>query len=167
MHTPTPPSFEPQHIERWYETVNYDGSNFDGYYVASWRFFRCSPLERSNHEFIKQHLKDSGAAEGQVIFPVFTDEVMGLRYYVMVRGDFAKGLRMADMYAKRIADKGSLDPENESQMDRQGIKHAWQSSGLAARVNMCRDAGLSIFAARSKKFPARHADKIYAALSEL
>ena len=167
MHTTNTPAFEPLYIQRWIEQVNYDGLPFDGYYVASWRFFRCSPVERSNHEYIKAHLKDSGAAEGQVIFPVFTDEVHALRYYVMVRGDFTKGLRMADMYAKRIIDKGSLDPENESQMDRNSIKHSWNSASTQGRINMCRDAGISIFAARSKRLPAKHADKLYAALSEL
>jgi hypothetical protein len=161
--------FVPCNIPRWFEQINYEGDSFDGYYVASWRFFRCSPVERSNHEYVKQHLKDSGAEPGQVIFPVFTDEVMGCRYYVMVREDFAKGLRMADMYAKRIETKGSLDPENESKMDRKGIKTAWNSSELQGRINMCRDAGISIFAARSQRFPeyGGYAERIYSALSEL
>jgi len=154
-------------LQKWIEQINYSGELFLDYYVASWRFFRCSPVERSNHDFIKEHLQDSGFAPGQVVFPTWTDEVMGFRYGVLVRQDFEKGLRMADMYARRIAAKGSLDPEGELRADQKSIRHSWQVCGLQARIELCKDAGISIFAARRENFPIQHAPKLYAAMSEV
>jgi hypothetical protein len=37
---------------------------------------------------------------------------------------------------------------------------------MLSKILMCSEAGISIFAARSTKFPERHADALYAALGE-
>ena len=50
--------YKPQYLKRWVEQINYIGENFDDYYVAAWRFFRCTPLERSNFRYIREHLRD-------------------------------------------------------------------------------------------------------------
>lgn len=141
-------AFKPKHIRPWFEQVNYQGENFDDYYVVIFRFFRCTPVERANFNFIREHLKDSGAPVGGVIFPNFTDEIMGRRYYVMVRKDCAKALRMADMYAERIKRKGSLDPEAEDVQNRKAIWRTWKTRSLISRVNLCHEAGVSCFLAR-------------------
>ena len=166
MNKQKPNRFLPSLVPRWIEQINYSGDDFSQYYVASWRFFRCSPVERSNHAYIRDHLLDVGAVEGQVITPTFTDEVMGARYYVMVRDDFERGLRMAEMFAKRIAAKGSLDPASEAAIDQKSIRHTWNSSTMLSKILMCSEAGISLFSARSPKFPERHADALYAALGE-
>jgi len=160
-------TYKPTHIFPWFETINYTGTLFTDFYVASWRFFRCSPMERSNHDFVKENLLDSGAAPGHVLTPTFTDEVMGFRYYVLVHRDADKALRMADMYAKRILFKGSLDPENELRVDRKTIHCTWAQCGVPARMSICKEAGISIFASRSNEFPQRYATELYAALSEV
>lgn len=159
--------YKPDHLKPWVEQINYEGEDFSNYYVASWRFFRCSPTERSNHDYIKEHLNDSGGKEADVISPTFTDEVMGFRYYVLVHKDFERGLKMADMFAERVERKGSLDPENEARVDRKSIKHSWRMFALLARITVCRDAGISIFAARSNVFPEKHAEKLYASMTEV
>lgn len=142
--------YKPQHIRRWAEQINYEGENFDDYYVAFWRFFRCSPLERANFKYIKEHLKDADTKPGQLIFPAFTDEVMMCRYYILVRHDADRALRMADMFAERIRRKGALDQEMEQRFDMDGIVKTWRCTSLANKVSMCREAGISIFAARLK-----------------
>jgi hypothetical protein len=124
-------------------------------------------MERSNHDFVKENLLDSGAAPGHVLTPTFTDEVMGFRYYVLVHRDADKALRMADMYAKRILFKGSLDPENELRVDRKTIHCSWAQLGVAPRINLCKEAGISIFAARSDEFPQRYAKELYNTMSEV
>ncbi len=160
-------AYKPTHIFPWFEQINYTGTLFTDFYVASWRFFRCSPMERSNHDFVKENLLDSGAAPGHVLTPTFTDEVMGFRYYVLVHRDADKALRMADMYAKRILFKGSLDPENELRVDRKTIHCSWAQLGVAPRINLCKEAGISIFAARSDEFPQRYAKELYNTMSEV
>ncbi len=161
-------AYTPTHIKPWIEQINYTGEDFSEYYVASWRFFRCSPVEKSNHEYIREHLLDSVIVnEKVVITPTFSDEVMGFRYYVMVHREADRSLRMADMFAKRIAAKGSLDPENEVKVDRKSIHYSWGQFSLLAKVNMCKEAGVTIFAARNKKFPRQHAAKLYAHMTEI
>jgi hypothetical protein len=141
-------TYTPQHLRRWREQVNYQGDNFDDYYVAIWRFFRCTPLERSNFRYVKDHLNDSGAAAGAVILPSFTDEVMMCRYYVMVHQDATRALKMADMFAERIKRKGSLDPDGERQLNWDAIVKIWHLMATPGRIQLCREANVSIFAAR-------------------
>jgi hypothetical protein len=85
----------------------------------------------------------------------------------MVHREADRSLRMADMFAKRIAAKGSLDPENEVKVDRKSIHYSWGQFSLLAKVNMCKEAGVTIFAARNKKFPRQHAAKLYAHMTEI
>jgi hypothetical protein len=147
--------YVPQHISRWYETVNYLGENFDGYYVASWRLLRCGPTERANHDYIKAHLLDSVPSDQSHLIQVchFSDDVYTSRFYVLVHESCEKALRMADMFAKRVKAKGSLDPEGERAQDLKGIKNAWRSAKLRAKIRMCSEAGISIFVARREQFP--------------
>lgn len=142
-------AYAPKHIKRWIEQINYEGQDFNDYYVAIFRFFRCTPLERANFKYVKEHLSDCGAgSETMVIFPNFTDEVMMCRYYVLVHKDFDRGLRMADMFAARIKSKGSLDPEAEAQLNWAGITKSWHQKSLDTKVALCKEAGVSIFIAR-------------------
>lgn len=140
--------FQPKHIKRWFEYVNYEGENFDSYYIAAWRFFRCTPLERANFKYIKTHLQDCG--DTGVIFPMFTDEVMMRRYYILVHEDSTKALKMADMFAERIKRKSSLDPEAEFQLNWEGIIKLWHLRSMQSKIDLCNEAEISIFAARRK-----------------
>ena len=73
---------------------------------------------------------------------------------------------MADMYAKRIKAKGSLDPENEVRVDRKSVRYSWAQFGVLARMTICKEAGVSLFSARRSEFPEHHAEKLYKVLSE-
>lgn len=160
-------AYKPMHIKRWIHQINYSGETFHDYYVAAWRFFRCSPRERANFDYIRLHLADSGADDDSVIEVSFTDAVMGFRYAVLVHESADKALKMADMFAKRVEKKGSLDPENEIIVDRKSIRHTWARCGLEARVHLCREAGVSIFAARKQTIPEKYAAEIYTYMSEV
>ena len=161
--------YTPKHLERWFERVNYEGKNFDDFYVAAWRFFRCSPVERSNFNYIKEHLSDCGAQDGHVLFPVFTDDVMSLRYYALVHAECEKGLKMADMLVARAKLKGSLDPEGEHEVDQGSVARQWALSSVKARVGCCQEAGVSVFAARRDEFPhgLQFSDRLLDIYSEL
>jgi hypothetical protein len=148
--------YAPKHLKKWVEQINFDGDNFDNYYVAYWRFFRCSPLERSNFRYIRDHLREHNLPEGALIFPAFTDEVMLCRYYIMIHEDCDKGLRIADMFARRVAADGSLDPESEVRLDAEAMDHRWHRMNRRARILMCAEAGVSIFLSRAKDFPAQN-----------
>lgn len=145
--------FVPKHLERWAEQINYEGSNFDDYYVASWRFFRCTPVERANFKFIKARLAEHNLPAWAILYPAFTDEVMGVRYYAMIHKDCEKALRLADLWAARARNGVALDPQAAEDIDRRGMEKHWSLSSVAARLKYCQDCGITIFAARRKSLP--------------
>jgi hypothetical protein len=119
-------TFKPKWIEPWYEAANYQGEIYADYYVAATRFFRCNPMERFTYQYIRENLKDSvpesykllpGFPPEPVIEVAFQDECLVARYQVLVHKDYGKGLRMADMYADRIALKGYVDPDTVDMSD--------------------------------------------------
>lgn len=146
-------AFTPKHLERWEERVNYEGENFDDYYIAIWRFFRCTPVERANHRYIKARLSEHNIPEGGVIYPAFTDEVMMARYYILVHKDCEKALRLCDMWAKQLKDGAALDPEAAAHLNRRAMEKHWAMCSVIVRVRYCQECGISIFAARRKEFP--------------
>jgi hypothetical protein len=126
-------------IRRWLHQNNYEGLDYSDYYVAAQRLFRANAVARHNFEYIREHLhgaadnercpgcgyehpeRDGGCVHGwydpakierlNVIDVAFEDECLIARYMVLVHKDFAKGVRMAEMFAQRLADKGYVDPE--------------------------------------------------------
>lgn len=153
--------YRPKNLQAWHEQINYEGQNFDDYYVAIWRFFRCTPLERSNFKYVKTHLIDCGDTAG-LIFPSFTDEVMMCRYYVLIHKDNVRALRMADMFADRVRRKGSLDPDGERQLDITHSQRQWKMSTVEARIKLCKEAGEPELSAQSDTIP----DSLIELLSE-
>jgi hypothetical protein len=165
--------YKPKHLERWYERVNYTGENFDDFYVAAWRLFRCTPVERSNFAYIKSMVSGSfedpqtAREDGILVHATFTDEVYLARYYVLVHHTCDRALRMADMLAERVSRKGSLDPESEKSMDINSVRKTWKRSELLARIRLCSEAGVSIFASRHDTLPDGDVGrKIFELLSE-
>ena len=75
---------------------------------------------------------------------------MMCRYYLLAHESNDRLLRMADMFAGRVKDKGSLDPDGERQLDLAAVTKIWHMKSLAGRVELCQEAGVSIFAARRK-----------------
>jgi hypothetical protein len=165
--------YKPDALEAWYPRINYEGDNFDGYYVAAMRLFRCSPVERSNYAYIKGQIlgcfDDPRAAQEDnlLVIATFTDEVYMLRYYVLIHESCEKALRMADMLVKRARKKGSLDPEGEHDMNISSVKSSWRQSEMHAKIRLCAEAGVSIFVARRANFPdGEIGEKLFELLSE-
>jgi hypothetical protein len=101
-------------IQPWVEQSNYEGTTYKDYFIGAQRFYRAAPLDRLSFQYIREHLHgacyDSGLNPQDVIDVAFQDDCLVARYMVLVHKDFARGLRMAEMFARRIADKGYADP---------------------------------------------------------
>lgn len=156
-------NFRPQHMRPWQETVNYSGENFDKFFVVTWHFFRCSPAERANFKYIRRHARLHEFPRGSLIFPKFTDAIRLFRVYALAHQDFPKVLRICDMWAKKIAGRRCLDHNGERREDESTVERTWRQSELRQRMEMCSDAGLSIFAARRTVIPP----EVCAVLSEV
>lgn len=146
-------AFTPKHLEPWVEQINYEGQNFDDYYVAAWRFFRCTPAERANFKFVKARLQEHNLPAWAVICPAFTDEVCLVRYYILIHKDCQKALRLSDVWAARTKLGEILDPTMAETLDRKGVHKHWKMSNVSTRVRYCQEHQLSIFAARRNELP--------------
>jgi hypothetical protein len=104
--------FKPTIIQPWIFQTNYQGSDYRGFYVAAMRGFRCTLRERQDFQYVREQLE--GLVSPDVITVTFGDECLIARYAVLVHKDFEAGLKMADMFAKRLAKKGYIDPESRS-----------------------------------------------------
>lgn len=104
--------FKPTIIQPWIFQTNYQGSDYRGFYVAAMRGFRCTQRERQDFQYVREQLE--GLMSPDVITVTFGDECLIARYLVLVHGDFEQGLKMAEMFAKRLARKGYVDPESKS-----------------------------------------------------
>jgi hypothetical protein len=102
----------------WREMANYEGTNYSDYLIAAQRFFRCSKLEQAAFAYIREHMHDLGDYEymvapfAPVLDVTFQDDCLVYRYMVLVHKDFAKGVRMAQMFADRLDVKGYVDPDS-------------------------------------------------------
>jgi hypothetical protein len=101
----------------WREMSNYVGTNYSDYLIAAQRLFRCSKLEQATFAYIREHMHDLegesyGTYPSGVLDVTFQDECLVYRYMVLVHKDFAKGIRMAEMFADRLDAKGYVDPDS-------------------------------------------------------
>jgi hypothetical protein len=110
-------TFKPKWIEPWYEAANYEGLNYADYYVAAIRFFRCNPMERFTYQYIREQLQGLLMPAPLVIEVAFRDECLVARYHILVHKSCEKALRMAEMFADRIARKGYADPDTAEMSD--------------------------------------------------
>ncbi len=100
-------------LQRWQEMENYEGTDYSDYFIAAQRLFRCSKLERATFAYIREHMHEVYCAkyDNNVVDVTFADDCLVYRYMVLVHQDFAKGVRMAEMFAARLDAKGYVDPE--------------------------------------------------------
>jgi hypothetical protein len=98
-------------LQRWFPQVNFVGVDYSDYYIAAQRFFRCNALERATFAYIREQMHGLGRKDLSVIDVTFTDECLVARYMVLVHKDFARGIRMAEMFMERLARKGYVDPD--------------------------------------------------------
>ena len=104
-------------LNKWVELSNYEGTNYSDYLIAASRLFRCSKLEQATFAYIREHMQglegeSYGTYPSGVLDVTFQDDCLVARYLVLVHKDFAKGVRMAEMFADRLDAKGYVDPDS-------------------------------------------------------
>jgi len=117
-------------IRRWLLQNNFEGTDYSDYYVGAHRLFRASANDRHNFEYIREHLHgiDIEKIPSPVLDVAFEDECLIARYMVLVHKNFARGVRMAEMFAQRLATKGYVDPE--ASISDEEDNEAWASTQL-------------------------------------
>lgn len=164
--------YQPKHLRKWREPVNYvslNGRVYDDYWIGAMRFFRCSPVDKANYAYIKDLLLDCGAQPGEVFEEKFSDEVLLKRFYLFIAPDCERALKMADMLAERVLRKGSIDPPMEVKHDGECVRQGWGNMSNRQKILMCLEAGLPWSVAKNRTFPEHlpDSDSLYRLLSEI
>ena len=148
--------YTPKHLKRWTsedpatgETSNYIGERPDDCYVGPVSVNPGSNcLTRANWKVIATELESLGAEIHR-----FGHWACGWYEILLIPPDADDALERADYWAARLQDYPVADETVWSDMEFEEAYQWWKDMGLRGRVELCEEAGISIFA-------ARHVDQI-------
>lgn len=146
-------TYQPKHLKRWErrdpctgEITNYIGEWFPGYYVAPiFRSRDSDALTRSNWRVIQPQLAALGAQTHE-----FGHWACGRYELVLIDEDNEECLRLADEWAEKLEGYPVASEDDWSELETEEAYQWWKDMGLRTRAEMCKEAGVSIFAARQE-----------------
>ena len=155
-----------QHLQRWHALVNYDGIDYDTYYIAAARMYSCSRIERDEFAHVRESLKDCGARG--VIDVTCSDELLHARYYVLVHEDSARAMKMAEMFAARRHNKGYILPEEDAGDGafESRVRELMSPAPVTGHFSLIPETGSTITHVRKKQISSRHEAAIRRVIAE-
>lgn len=152
-------SYEPKHLKRWTLPNYYVGKLWPNYYSSGFGRSRDSDyLEESN--FVTA-LKAIGGESETVTVVRESHWAVGWVEWIAIHQDDEAALRTADELRERYNDYPVLDENDFSEREWEGAQSCWTNLPLRERVDLCRDEGLSIFAARHDWIPEGDSGRIF------
>jgi len=131
----------PEHFAAWTDGAPYDGE----WYVFLGRHRDSSLLEKSNFD---RGLELIGGESDTVIIVRESHWAVGWVEWVAIHESDTAALREADEIMGALHDYPVLDDEHYSQMQSDAITDFWQAAPIPDRMDICREADVSVFAAR-------------------
>jgi hypothetical protein len=142
---------EPKHLKRWSMPPSYFGAEWRDYFSAGVGQSRDSDcLEQSNFAVMLEAL---GGETETVIVVRESHWAVGWVEWIAIHEADAKALAKADEQCERLAQYPVLDEDDFCRREWEEQCQTWESAGLQGRIDYCRRAGISIFAARRNELP--------------
>lgn len=142
--------YQPQHLKLWTRPDHYAGEVWPGYYVFLSQHRDSDSLTRSN---FLCGLEAIGGESETVQVVREGHWAVGWVEWIAIHQDDERALEAADEVARRLEGYPVVNEDHWGQMEWEEAQDYWASLPLSERVDMCRDAGLSIFAARHPYIP--------------
>lgn len=148
-------TYQPENLERW-SRPDYWFAMDDGWQYSSKCFVFLSRhrdsclIDQSNFACALQAL---GGESATVKVVTESHWAVGWIEWIAIHEGDAKALQEADSIMAALADYPLLDEDNYSELEHNAVAEYWESCGISERIDLCRDAGLSIFAARRDYLP--------------
>jgi len=158
---------------KWEHPKDYFGFSPDGDYLIASKHRESSILEKSNYEVADKILRDAVRNEsieyngnekdgqGYIVRPDWVYDwraghsMIGWIDYLMVRKDAPESILIAAAeIVCSLSDYPVLSDDDYSAMRYQAVEDYWEDAVLPERIDICKDAKESIFAARDK-YPRR------------
>jgi hypothetical protein len=153
--------FTPERLKRWAMPSDYFGTVWPAYYSSGVGRSRDSAdLEESNFAAM---LKALGGESETVDVVRESHWAVGWVEWIAIHQDDEKTLRIADDLMSQLEDYPVLDETDYLEREYETAQHTWRNCySLKDRMCLCRDAGVSIFAARREHIPEEDPGLIYA-----
>lgn len=143
--------YEPKHLKRWTRPSDYFGAEWPEYFSSGVGQSRDSDsLERSNFTCMLEALD----GESDTVLVIRESHwAVGWVEWIAIHESDDKALAIADDIKRKLEDYPVIDEDHWSDLEWNEACDAWESSSISDRVDLCRRAGVSIFAARRESIP--------------
>ena len=136
----------PTHLKRWTLPDSYFGAKWYDYYMGLGQHRDSDSLTRSNFACF---LKAIGGESGLGVRVVRENHwAVGWVEWIAIHETAIEALEIADAIKEGLADYPVVNEDHWSDLEWNEAHDYWDGLSLRERVDMCRDAGESIFAAR-------------------
>lgn len=110
------------------------------------------PLEQSNYECAKEVVWEASNM-GETTELTFSHWACGWLKLIVIHQDDKPGIIAAINLVKALEDYPVLNEERFAELELEEAQFIWDNNSLDDRINICREAGISIFAARRDDVP--------------
>ena len=144
-------SYEPTHLKRWTRPDCYIGAEWPEYYVFLGRHRDSDILTESNYWSGLKAIggeRDTEDGTNLVIRIQENHWAVGWVEWIAIHESCEEALRLADGVMERLADYPVVDDDDLSEREDKCVYDYWKGESLKYRVDLCREHGASIFAAR-------------------
>lgn len=152
---------EYKHLKKWTHPDNYIGEDWPEWFVFLGQHRDSDTLTRSNFECGLARL----GGESETVQVIRERHwAVGWVEWIGIHESAADKLNAAETMLKQIDAYPVLDDDHFSDLEWKEADEQWQRLTVSERVDLCREAGASIFAARREWPPADDSGYIFEAL---
>lgn len=137
-------------IKRWARPDHYAGASWPEYFVFLGQHRDSDSVTRSNFEV---GLRELGGESDTVFIVRERHWAVGWVEWIAVHESNEAAIEAADEMLCAIEDYPVLSDDHHSELEWNEVTDYWERMGIRERVDYCRDAGISIFAARRDYLP--------------
>lgn len=145
-------------LKRWTMPDSYWGAEWPEYFVFIGQSRDADALTRSNFEC---GLRALGGESDSVLVVRERHWAVGWVEWIAIHESNVEAILCADEMACALADYPVLDESHFSELESAEADQYWESLRLRERVELCAEAGVSIFAARRDYIPSDDSGFIY------
>jgi len=148
-------------LEQWKHPENYAGEVWPGYRIFLTQNRDSDALTRSNFE---RGLALIGGESETVQVVRERHWACGWVEWIGIHEDDAEAIAKAEAILEKLDGYPVLDDDHFSELEWNEAHDVWAGLSLRERVDLCREAGLSIFAARYPDMPRDDSGYIFESL---
>ena len=151
-------NYEPHTLQRWSLPDSYGGAHWPEYFVFLGQNRDSDALTRSNFECGLEAL----GGESETVLVIREGHwACGWVEWIAIHESDEKALREADELAAALTDYPIVNESHFSELEWTEANDYWESLSLRERIELCSEAGISIFCARHDSIPPQDSGYIF------